>query len=57
MLDMLATLDLLTMLWAAVGMAVGIFLGALPGFGGSMLSKVTSAFHREECCTGRVLYG
>lgn len=35
MLDMLATLDLLTMLWAAVGMAVGIFLGALPGFGGS----------------------
>lgn len=35
MLDLLMDLNLITLLWAATGMALGIFLGALPGFGGS----------------------
>jgi len=35
MLDILTSLSIYTLLWAAIGMALGIFLGALPGFGGS----------------------
>jgi putative tricarboxylic transport membrane protein len=35
MLDILTSLSIDTLLWATIGMAVGIFLGALPGFGGS----------------------
>lgn len=35
MLDVLADLSIYTLLWSALGMCIGIFLGALPGFGGS----------------------
>jgi putative tricarboxylic transport membrane protein len=35
MIDLIAAVDLLSIVWAFIGMAVGIFLGALPGFGGS----------------------
>ena len=35
MLDILTSLSFDTLLWATIGMALGIFLGALPGFGGS----------------------
>jgi putative tricarboxylic transport membrane protein len=35
MLDILASLTIDSLMWSAIGMALGIFLGALPGFGGS----------------------
>ena len=34
-LEILSTVTIDTLLWATFGMAMGIFLGALPGFGGS----------------------
>ena len=35
MLDIIASVTADSLAWAAIGMALGIFLGALPGFGGS----------------------